>query len=406
MDEPAALFLTSPEGVPVLERAASLPGDKAGRVLALRRGGDVAPNIAALAAEIAVSRERAARRGFADAECLFFTGDALAQATSPALSHYRAEWLARFETVADLCCGVGMDAIALAAAGLSVVAVDIDPVRLCFARANAAVRGVAERITFLQEPVESLGWTNYGVNTAFFDPARRTDAGRVSRYGDRYAPPLDFLHTIRQHVRGGCAKLSPALPDDVLRELSPSRVEFLSENRECKEACVWFGEAYGESSMDDPFTAVLLGGVIPRWLQGGPEYDAPAPKPGAYLLDPDPALIRAAAWGAAFFSLDSTLWSANDAYLATDTLPTEAGDGMASVYRVVEALPYAPKRVKAWLAENGYGRIVVKKRHFPQEPDAVARELGVSVRGAGREITLVLVRESANRFTAVFCEPV
>ena len=209
---------------------------------------------------------------------MFFTGDALAQATSPVLSKYRAGHLARFGIVADLCCGVGMDAIALAEAGAIVVAVDIDPLRLQFARTNAEVRGVADRITFLNEPVESLGWTN--AEAAFFDPARRSapdggnNAGRVSRHGDRYAPPLDFLHTIRQHVRGGCAKLSPALPDDVLRDLSPSRLEFLSENRECKEACVWFGEADGASGTDDPFAAVLLDGDKAVWLQGGKEYDA------------------------------------------------------------------------------------------------------------------------------------
>ena len=58
MDESAALFLTSPDGATVLERAAVLPGDKSARVLALRRGNAVAPNIAALAAEIVTARER------------------------------------------------------------------------------------------------------------------------------------------------------------------------------------------------------------------------------------------------------------------------------------------------------------------------------------------------------------
>ena len=128
--------------------------------------------------------------------------------------------------------------------------------------------------------------------------------------------------------------------------------------------------------------------------------------PGAFLLDPDPAIIRAEAWGVALFVLDARFWSASDSYLASDTESTETGRRLASAYRVVASLPYAPKRIKAWLAANGYGRIVVKKRHFPQEPDAVARELGVSVRGAGREITLVLVRDAPNRFTAVLCEPV
>lgn len=409
MDEAAAQFLLSSDGASLLARAANLPGDKASRVLALRKDGSLSANVAALAVEVVVARERAKRRGFGEAERLYFTEEALAQATSPVLSAYRAKQLAPFETVADLCCGAGMDAIALAEAGADVIAVDIDPVRILFARANAEVRGVADRIMFLNEPVEDLGWT--AANAAFFDPARRTDAGRVSKHGDRYAPPLDFLNTIREHVRGGCAKLSPALPDDVLRELSPSRVEFLSENRECKEACVWFGEADGFSYRGPEFAAVLLGTEpILRAASREDHYEQhpmPESADGAYLLDPDPAIIRAGAF-ASIFRDDSTawFWTDNDSYIATDILPDNTRKRMASAYRVLATMPYAPKKVKAWLHENGYKRIVVKKRHFPQEPDAVARELGVSVRGDGKEVTLVLVRDSAKRFLAVLCEPV
>ncbi len=451
MDESAAQFLLSDAGESLLTRAANLPGDKPARVLALRKDGTISANVAALAAEIVVSRERAKRRGFAGAERLFFTEDALAQATSPTLAAYRAGYLAPFGTVADLCCGAGTDAIALAEAGANVIAVDIDPVRLLFARANAEIRGVADRITFRNEPVEQLGWTD--ADAAFFDPARRTDTARVSKHGERYAPPLEFLETIRAHVRGGCAKLSPALPDDVLRDLSPSRVEFLSENRECKEACVWFGDAAGASGAGEEFSAVLLGrppipgfppippapfppsegekggvrgGGVAASLDGFPGGEATPPltppfspseggkgaggiggNPGIgghYLLDPDPALIRADLLDTLCHLTNATLLTPDDAYLGTDTIPAGETTRAASAYRILVTMPYAPKKVSVWLRENGYKRIVIKKRHYPQEPEAVARELGVSVRGDGAEVTLVLARDSAKRFLAVLCE--
>ncbi len=456
VEQDAAHFLTGDSGRAVLQRAASLKGDVATRLLALH--GKELPEIARLAVEIVVARERAKRRGFADADRLFFTEDALAQATSPTLAAYRASCLARFHTVADLCCGAGVDAIALAEAGADVIAVDIDPVRLIFARANAEIRGVADRILFLNEPVEALGWATTA-QSAFFDPARRLtsegggDIRRVSRHGDRYAPPLDFLQTVREHVRGGCAKLSPALPDDVLRELAPSRVEFLSENRECKEACVWFGEAVGASGAGDEFAAVLLGDGLAPWSLGVRALSPPAPlslrrERGAsragvatllevrhapanrlpllpsegeggggregthakgtnsYLLDPDPAIIRAGEMDKLCLLTNAVLAAPDDAYLLTDTLPTGQLARAASAYRVLATMPYAPKKVSAWLRANNYGRIVLKKRHYPSEPDAVARELGVSVRGAGREVTLVLARDAAKRFLAVLCEPV
>ncbi|MBC8135089.1 MAG: hypothetical protein H8F28_04275 [Fibrella sp.] len=140
-----------------------------------------------------------------------------------------------------------------------------------------------------------------------------------------------------------------------------------------------------------------------------PGEGAPRGYPGdegsAYLLDPDPALIRANLLDTLCRLANATFILPDDAYLGTNELPTTEWTRAASAYRVLATMPYAPKKVKEWLRENGYQRIVVKKRHYPQEPEAVARELGVSVRGDGAEVTLVLVRDSAKRFLAVFCEP-
>jgi hypothetical protein len=51
--------------------------------------------------------------------------------------------------------------------------------------------------------------------------------------------------------------------------------------------------------------------------------------------------------------------------------------------------------------------LIVKKRYFPKEPDAVAREL--QLKGGSYEGILVLVRTTASsrpEFWAVLCEPV
>ncbi|KAF4076849.1 hypothetical protein AMELA_G00219810 [Ameiurus melas] len=52
--------------------------------------------------------------------------------------------------IVDAFCGVGGNAIQFALTGNTVIAVDIDPVRLALARHNAAVYGVSERIDFIQ----------------------------------------------------------------------------------------------------------------------------------------------------------------------------------------------------------------------------------------------------------------
>ena len=61
---------------------------------------------------------------------------------------HRAERLRALgvRSVADLCCGIGGDAIALARAGIRVLAVDRDPLTAAVARANADALGLADLI--------------------------------------------------------------------------------------------------------------------------------------------------------------------------------------------------------------------------------------------------------------------
>jgi SAM-dependent methyltransferase len=384
-----------------LAEVGGLPGDGPSRVLALRKRGLNAP-VAGAAVSTAEARIRARAR-FPDADRLFFTPDALAQATSPGLAAYHAERLAPFNSVADLGCGAGMDSVALAAAGARVVAVERDPARLVFARANAAARGVDERITFVRGDLTDLSL--WEADAAFWDPSRRAaDSGgrdgvrRVSRHGELYEPPLSFLGALRGKVRGGCVKLSPALPDAVLDALN-GRVEFLGEQRECKEACVWFGEACGVAGLDLPLSAVLLPErVVVAPLSGGgsPAVGAPA----AFVHDPDPAVLRAGALATLAARLDARRISDEDVYLTSDA--AAARPWVASSHRIVGVFPYKPRALRDVLRARGIGRLVVKKRRAFKEPEAVVRELGLAA-GGGAEAVLVLVRQDDGGHLALLC---
>lgn len=405
LSKETAEFLVTEEGGHLLREVASLPGDTPQRVLALRKRG-VDPEIASGALAVAEARHRARFR-FPDAAHLFFTPDGLAQATSPGIAAYHAERLAASgaKTVVDLGCGIGMDTLALAQAGLTVLALERDPARLVFARANATQSGVSDRITFRQAEVTEGDWE---ADVAYWDPSRRVgaDLRRVSRHGDQYEPPLDFLAQVRTRVRlGGCVKLSPALPDEVLAELE-GRIEFLSESRECKEACVWFGDAYGEAG-DRASAAVLLSPEHRLVLEPASDPSDPSAGPlGTYLFDPDPAVLRVGALGTVADQIGAHRVGAADAYLTGDTLPDFPLRAAVSAYRIIEAQLYRPKPFGAFLRTRGIGRLIVKKRHFPKEPDAVARDL--QLKGGQSEGILVLVRTTASarpEFWAVLCEP-
>ena len=375
----------SADGADLLAETREAPGDLTRKTLALRARGH-SPERVSGAIQILDGRERARKRGFPDAERLFATPDALAQATSPALARFHAELLAPFGTVADPACGLGFDALAIAEAGASVLAVERDPARLIFARANANVCGVGERVRFVCRSAEETDLS--GCRALFFDPARRSDSTRFSSHAERYEPPLSLLKNFPVFV----AKLSPALDDEILSELGES-VLFLSENRECKEACVLSGiDGFPESG------ALLLPEKIFVLTGNKPPL---AFETGKYLLDPDPALIRAGALAGACERLNATLLSPDDAYLTSEKLPEDTR--LARAYEIVEEQVYKPKVLGAWLKSRGIGRLIVKKRRFPREPDAVLRELGL--KGGGDELTLVLVAEG-KRHRAVLCRPV
>lgn len=373
MTEASALFLVSPEGGLLLAKGA--------RALEKQRGLDPEHRAAALA--VLEGRERAQRKGIPEAERLFLTPEMLAQASSPRIAAWHATQLAPFGRVLDCCCGAGLDTLAFARAGLQVTAIELDPARAHFARANCALSGFSEQVTVQSGDCTELRWD---ADAAFFDPARREGLHRVSRHGERYCPPLSFLESLVGRVKATLTKLSPALPDEELAALG-GQVTFLSEDRTCKEACVTFGLGEG------PPCALLLPSEE-RFVSGGET--GLADGVGTYVFDPDPALIRAGALGA----LGLPRVSETDAYLTGDT---PRASPALRCYRVLAVLPYRERTLGRWLREQGIARLVVKKRHYPKEPDTVHQELGL--KGKGTEATLIIVAQGKS-WLGVVCEPV
>ena len=74
---------------------------------------------------------------------MFFTREALEQASGEVVSTYRAMRFQPFDPIADLGCGIGGDAIAIARTGRQVIAVDSDPVRAAMAAENLKAHGIA-----------------------------------------------------------------------------------------------------------------------------------------------------------------------------------------------------------------------------------------------------------------------
>ncbi|MEU4499162.1 SAM-dependent methyltransferase [Streptomyces sp. NPDC023998] len=311
-------------------------------------------------------RQRAAAKfGPEDAGRMYFTPNGVEQATRRSVASYRAERFAALgvRSVADLCSGIGGDAIALARAGISVLAVDRDPLTAQTVRANAEVLGLAELIEVRCADVTEIDTSSY--DAVFVDPARRGGRGRIFD-PEAYSPPLSWAIDAARTRPHAALKIAPGVPHEAVPE--DAEAEWISDHGDVKEAVLWFGTA--------PRTvrATLLPG--PRSLTGRGLPHPEVRKVGRFLYEPDGAVIRAHLVAEVAQELDGGLIDETIAYITSDELrPTP----YATAYEITDELPFNLKKLKALLREREVGVLTVKKRGSAVEPEELRRK--VKLRG-------------------------
>ena len=365
VDLPAFAELLTPAGQQVLVEAVAwqpTPETFLGHLTRLQKRHP--PALASAALETALLRQRA-RAKFSRAEAMYFTREALEQASSEAVARQRAQRFAGYASVADLGCGIGGDSLALAAV-TRLLALERDPLRLAMARANLAANGMPDRAEFIQADLEHLPWQ--AAPPFFFDPARRSGGRRRFSVRD-YEPPLSLVNELLagQSRPAGGVKISPGVD---LAELSSydCEIEFVSEAGELKECALWFGGLKTAARR-----ATLLPG--PHTLLPDPAAPSLLGPPEDYLYEPDPAVLRAGLVTTLAAQLGARQLDADIAYLtAPDLRPTP----FARAFRIEEAMPFQLKRLRERLRALGVGRLTVKKRGSPLEPASLIKQLRLS----------------------------
>lgn len=363
-------FLLSPDGraaVAALSDEDLTPAAHLATAERLRAA--LGPEAAGAVIELAQLRRRA-RAKFSRADSMFFTREGLEQATAEPVATHRATRFAAggASVVADLGCGIGGDALALARAGASVVAVDLAWTHVALARANAAVYDAADRL--LPVRADLLQLPPLAVDAFFFDPARRTPTGPRSAPERRlwsveaYRPPLRLIETWRPVVPRGAVKIGPGVD---YAELPPeAEAEFVSLRGEVKEAVLWYGDLRSGAGRR---ATLLPGGETLTSLEAGDETVA---APRAYLYEPDGAIIRAHLVGQLAARLNATLIDPEIAYLSGDA---SLESSLARSYRLEDYFPFALKRLRRYLRERGVGSVTIKKRGSPLDPDVLRQAL-------------------------------
>ncbi len=343
-----------------------------------------AARVAAALGQVELRRHAAAKLG-EDAGHMYFTREALEQATRARVAAHRAARVAvAGPSVIDLTCGIGGDLVAFARAGLTTAGVDLDPLRVEMARANLEALGLGGAVSVAD--ATSLDVSPFA--TSYADPARRTGRGR-SFHVDDWTPPWTFVETL---LRGRAAvKVAPGIP----HSLVPGGVEaeWVSDAGEVKEAVLW-SPALAMAARRA--TVIGRGGLATLTEEDDP--GAGAGPVGGFLYEPDGAVIRAGLVTAVAAGVEGHLLDPKIAYVTGDA-PFRSP--FATSYRVVEELPYREKPLKAALRARGVGPLTIKKRGVDVVPEDLRRRLGLHGEAAA---TIVLTRV-AGEGTALLVEP-
>ncbi|GHJ35003.1 methyltransferase domain-containing protein [Streptomyces sp. TS71-3] len=389
--------LRTDEGRALLEEVRDVgPGEELAAATRLRRAHP--PDLVSAALTQARLRRRAeAKFGAADARRMFFTADGVEQATRASVAAHRAQRMRALgvRSLADLCCGIGGDAIALARAGITVRAVDRSPLVCAVARANAEVLGLADRIEVVEADVTEVDTAPY--DAVFADPARRVpgaDRGASSEGGGRrggrgrifrpedYSPPLSWAVETARRAPCAALKTAPGIPYEAIPE--DVETEWISDGGEVKEAVLWFGTGAPPGRRATLLPASPDGPQSPGARtapEGPPSLSAPLSAlppdpdvraPGRYLYEPDGAVIRAHLVAEVAREVDGGLLDATIAYVTADGLRSTP---FATAYEITDALPFNLKRLRALLRERGVGTLTVKKRGSAIEPEELRRKV-------------------------------
>jgi hypothetical protein len=344
----------------------------------------------------------AARKKFAAAGQMLFEERLLQQASDERLARYKAQRFGGAAAVVDICCGLGGDALALAAQ-VTTTAVDRSPLACFLTNHNADV--------CLKDPVALNVVENDAerillADSVWFhiDPDRRNSRTRLTRVDD-FSPGMGALQRIVQKRGHGAIKIAPASPlPDAWSGICER--QWIGDRHECKQQILWFGDCARAAGRRSASAIDRGGALIFEWSEpgdhrnrdsGGQVQTASAIK--RFLYEPHATLLAAGLSDSLAQTLELSRLDDDVEYFTGNDFVEHAA---LAAFEVVEIVRLAPKPVKAALQGAGCAALEVKKRGV--EHALMAPYLNMKFSG-NAPLVLVLTR-CRGQHAAIICRRV
>jgi len=317
-------------------------------------------------------RQKAEKKFGPFATKMLFTKEGLEQSTRLTVAAQRVPRYqqAGIESIVDLGCGLGGDAMAFASYGMNVTAIELDEVAAAFAQFNTSRLG----INVIHQNAEEVEIESH---SAFFaDPARRKASGnkqRVSKY--EYSPSLDWLINEVAAKKPTAIKLGPA--DDYKQFGDEFDYEWISDSGELVELTLYSKQLRGELIRQ---ARLLSKGEVHVFAANSFISEKPDVREiEKYIYEPDASLIRSGLMGEYAIENGMGLIDEKIAYLTSDELiksPWLRG------FEILEEWPFDEKLIAKELKARSIGILEIKKRGVDLIPEQFRKKVKLSGKGA------------------------
>jgi hypothetical protein len=228
---------------------------------------------------------------------------------------------------------------------------------------NAGVLGLTHRVEVSAADAVEVDLSD--VDAVFCDPARRTSSGRRVFDPTAYSPPWQFASGLPNRVPRTVLKLAPGIDHALLPPGAEG--EWVSVDGEVVEATVWCGPLARA-----PRRASVLRDTTWSELTGPGDREAPVEKVGAYLFDPDGAVVRSHLVAEFADRIDGHLADPTIAYVYAGAA---AATPFARCYEVLDRLPIALKKLRAALRALDVGALTILKRGSALDVEKLRKDL-------------------------------